>query len=158
MSSRMCYTPLERFFGFSHRSSAGASIPTWPATPGPLYMKCQVHTSKMDPRVEEVELLQANPHYAQVRYPDGRETTVATKHLAPKGQVVETQPAPECIPVEAENLPVDTSVGVSLDAEPSSAPEPPPEPQPELTPARNVEPAPVRRSQRIRRPVVRLNL
>ena len=93
-----------------------------------------------------------------MRYPDGRETTVATKHLVPKGQVVETQPAPECIPVEAENLPVDTSVGVSLDAEPSSAPEPPPEPQPELTPARNVEPAPVRRSQRIRRPVVRLNL
>ena len=84
MSSRMCYTPLERFFGFSRRSSAGASIPTWPATPGPLYMKCQVHTSKMDPRVEEVELLQANPHYAQVRYPDGRETTVATKHLAPR--------------------------------------------------------------------------
>ena len=158
MSSQMCYTPLERFFGFSRRSSTGASIPTWLATPGPLYMKRQVHTSKMDPRVEEVELLQANPHYAQVRYPDGRETTVATKHLAPKGQVVETQPAPECIPVEAENLPVDTSVGVSLDAEPSSAPEPPPEPQPELTPARNVEPAPVRRSQRIRRPVVRLNL
>ena len=132
MSSRMCYTPLERFFGFSRRSSAGASIPTWPVTPGPLYMKCQVHTSKMDPRVEEVELLQANPHYAQVRYPDGRETTVATKHLVPKGQVVETQPAPECIPVEAENLPVDTSVGVSLDAQPSSAPEPTPERQPEL--------------------------
>ena len=86
----------------------------------------------MDPRVEEVELLQANPHYAQVRYPDGRETTVATKHLVPKGQVVETQPAPECIPVEAENLPVDTSVGVSLDAQPSSVPEPTPERQPEL--------------------------
>ena len=151
-------TPHERFFGFSRRSSAGASIPTWLATPGPLYIKRQVRTSKMDPLVEEVELLQANPHYAHVRYPDGRETTVATKHLAPKGQVVETQPAPECTPVEAENLPVDTSVGVSLDAEPSSAPEPPPEPQPELTPARNVEPAPVRRSQRIRRPVVKLNL
>ena len=93
-----------------------------------------------------------------MRYPDGRETTVATKHLVPKGQVVETQPAPECIPVEALNWPVDTSVGVLLDAEPSSAPEPPPEPQPELTPARNAEPAPVRRFQRIRRPVVRLNL
>ena len=117
-------------------------------------MKHQVRTSKMDPLVEEVELLQANPHYAHVRYHDGRETTVATRHLAPKGQVVETQPAPECIPVEALNWPVDTSVGVLLDAEPSSAPEP----QPELTPARNVEPAPLRRSQRIRRPVDRLNL
>ena len=59
---------------------------------------------------------------------------------------------------EAENLPLDTCVGVKPDAEPSSAPEPPPEPQPELTPARNVEPAPLRRSQRIRRPVDRLNL
>jgi len=64
----------------------------------------------MDPLVDEVELLQANPHYAHVRYPDGREMTVATKHLAPKGhmEVVEAQPAPECIPEEAENLPLDT--------------------------------------------------
>ena len=119
-------------------------------------MKRQVRTSKMDPLVEEVELLQANPHYAHVRYPDGRETTVATKHLAPKGhmEVVETQPAPECIPEEAENLPLDTHVSVTPDAEPSSVPEP--ELEPELTPVLNSEP--VRRSQRVRRPVVRLNL
>jgi len=64
----------------------------------------------MDPLVNEVELLQANPHYADARYPDGRETTVSTKHLAPKGHmvVVEAQPAPECIQEEAENLPIDT--------------------------------------------------
>ena len=55
-----------------------------------------------------MELLQANPHYAHVRYPDGRETTVAMKHLAPRGhmEVVETHPAPECIPEKAENLEV----------------------------------------------------
>lgn len=149
-------TPHERFFGFSRRSSAGASIPTWLATPGPVYIKRQVRTSKMDPLVDEVELLQANPHYAHVRYPDGRETTVATKHLAPKGhmEVVEAQPAPECIPEEAENLPLDTHVSVTPDAEPSSVPEP--ELEPELTPVLNSEP--VRRSQRVRRPVVRLNL
>ena len=47
-----------------------------------------------------------------------------------------------------------TRVGVTPDAEPSSAPEP----QPELTPVQNVEPAPVRRSQRVCRPVVRLDL
>ena len=155
-------TPHERFFGFSRRSFAGASIPTWIATPGPVYIKHQVRTSKMDPLVDEMKLLQANPHYAHVRYPDGRETTVATKHLAPKGQVVETLPAPERIPEEAENLPFDTCVGVTPDAEPSSAPEPQPELTPvqnmELTPARNVEPAPVRRSQRVCRPVVRLDL
>ena len=70
-----------------------------------------------------------------VRYPDGRETAEATKHLSPKGSVVETLPAPEHIPEEAENLSVDTYVGVTPDAEPSSAPEP----QPELTPVQNVE-------------------
>ena len=85
---------------------------------------------------------------------------VATKHLAPKGhmEVVETLPAPEHIPEEAENLPLDTQVSVTPDAEPSSAPKPEPEPQPELTPVQNTEPAPVRRSQQVRRPVVRLDL
>ena len=100
-----------------------------------MYIKRQVRTSKTDPLVDEVELLHANHHYVHVRYPDGRETTEATKHLSPKGSVVETLPAPEHIPEEAENLPVDTYVGVTPDAEPSSAPEP----QPELTPVQNVE-------------------
>ena len=111
-----------------------------------------------------MELLQANRHYAHVRYPDGRETTEATKHLAPKGhmEAVETLPAPECIPEEAENLLLDTHKSVTPDAGPSSAtesePKPQPEPQPELTPVQNAEPAHVRRSQRVRCPVVRLNL
>ena len=118
----------------------------------------------MDPLVDEVELLQANPHYAHVRYPDGRETTVATKHLAPKGhsKVVETLPAAEHIPVEAENLPLDTTVSVTPDAEPLCVPEPEPKPQPEIIPTQNVDPAPVpapvHSSQRVRRPVIRLDL
>lgn len=167
-------TPHERFFGFPRRSSAGASIPTWLATPGPVYFKRQVRTSKMDPLVDEVELLQANPHYAHVRYPDGRETTVATKHLAPKGHMEVS--APGRVAEEVENLdldvntpdteplpaPLDLDVNTD-DAEPSPAPKSQPEltthrpePQPELTPVQNAEP--VRRSQRVRRPVVRLDL
>ena len=63
-------------------------------------------------------------------------------------------PAPERIPEEEENLPLDTCVGVTPEAEPSSAPKP----QPELIPGQNVEPAPVSRCQRVRRPVVRLDL
>jgi len=129
-------TPHEQFFGFSHQSSAAASIPTWLPTPGPVYSKHQVRTSKMDPLVDEMELLRANPHYAHVRYSDSRETTVATKHLSPKGhmEIVETLPATERIPEEAENLPLDTHVSVTPDAEPLSAPKPEPKPQPELTP------------------------
>ena len=77
-------------------------------------------------------------------------------------EVVETLTAPDCIPKETENLPLDTHVSVTPDAEPSSVPEP----EPELTPVQNAEPAPVqdaepapvRRSQRVRRPVLRLDL
>ena len=32
------------------------------------------------------QLLQANPHFAYVHFPDGRETTVSTKQLVPPGQ------------------------------------------------------------------------
>ena len=40
--------------------------------------------SKFDPLVDEVELIEANPKYAHVRFPDGREDTVSTKFLAPQ--------------------------------------------------------------------------
>ena len=43
--------------------------------------------SKTEPIVDEVELLQANPQYAHIRYLDGRETTVSMRHLAPAGKV-----------------------------------------------------------------------
>jgi hypothetical protein len=85
-------TPHERFFGFPRRSSVGSSIPSWLLQPGPVFIKRQVRSSKYDPLVDEVELLQANPHYAHVRYSDGRETTVAIKHLAPRGQEMTCQP------------------------------------------------------------------
>ncbi len=70
-------------------------------------------------------------------------------------EVVETLPAPERISEDAENLPLDTQMSVTPDAEPSSVPEPEPQPQPELAPVQNAEPVPVRRSQRVRRPVVK---
>ena len=77
-------TPHEHFFRFPQQSSSGASIPTWMATPGPVLLKRCVHSSKTDPIVDKVELIQAIPHYAYAWYPDGRETTVSAKHLAPK--------------------------------------------------------------------------
>ena len=77
-------TPHERFFRFPRWSSSGASIPTWMAEPVAVLLKRYVRPTKADPLVDEVELLQANPHYAFVRYPNGGETTVSTKHLAPK--------------------------------------------------------------------------
>ena len=43
--------------------------------------------SKYDPVFEEVELLEANPHYAHVHFPGGKETTVALCDLAPHSKV-----------------------------------------------------------------------
>ena len=40
----------------------------------------------MAPLVVEVDLIEANPRYVYVSFPDGRQATVATKHLAPKGE------------------------------------------------------------------------
>ena len=48
-------------------------------------MKRPVRQSKYEPMVEKVELLDANPEYAHVRLPDGHETTVSVRHLAPAG-------------------------------------------------------------------------
>ena len=60
------------------------SVPSWLTTLGLVLLKHQVRNSKFDPLVDEVELIEANPKYAHVGYPDGREDTVATKFLAPQ--------------------------------------------------------------------------
>jgi len=57
----------------SRRSSTGHSILSWLCEPGTVLLKRHVRHSKTEPLVDEVELLQANPNYAHVRYPDGRE-------------------------------------------------------------------------------------
>ena len=41
--------------------------------------------NKTDPLVDEVELLQANPHYTAIQYQNGKEDIVSTEHLAPAG-------------------------------------------------------------------------
>ena len=58
-------------------------MPSWLITPGAVLLKCHVCTSKDNPLVDEVELLQANPQYAHIWCTDGRETTVSIHHLAP---------------------------------------------------------------------------
>lgn len=75
-------TPHARFFGFQN-----SSVPSWLLEREPVLMKHQVRSNKTDPLVDEVDLLQATPNYARVHYPDGRKTTVATKHLVPKNKL-----------------------------------------------------------------------
>ena len=78
-------TPHERFFKFTRRSVNGQSTPKWLLTPAPVLLREYVRSFKYDPLVEEVELLSANPNYANVRKQNGIETTVSVRDLAPLG-------------------------------------------------------------------------
>ena len=73
-------TPHERFFRFQRKSTTGLSIPSWLATPGPVLLRRHVKSSNYEPLTDEVELIEANPQYAHIRFPDGKEDTVALKH------------------------------------------------------------------------------
>lgn len=79
-------TPHERMFNHPRRSFNGCSLPTWLTQPGPVLMKNNVQQSKYDPIVQEVLLIEANPDYAYVKLPDGRESSVSIRHLAPLGE------------------------------------------------------------------------
>ena len=61
-----------------------------------LYLKCHVWYSKMEPLVNEGELIGADPHFAHIHYLDGRQMTVSTKHLASCGECTHSSlpPAP----------------------------------------------------------------
>ena len=60
----------------------GKSLPGWLLQPGTVLLRRFIR-SKDDPLVEEVELLRANPSFAQVRFPSGRESFISTNDLAP---------------------------------------------------------------------------
>ena len=89
-------TPHERMFSFPRRSTVGYSMTTWLLAPGPVFLKKSVKSSKYDPSLEEIKLLESNPHYAHIRYSNGREDTVSLKNLSPYVKPVEP------VPVEAE--------------------------------------------------------
>ena len=59
-------TPHE-LFRFDRRSPNGKSLAAWLSRPGPVFLRNHVRSSKYDDVVEEVELLEANPMYANVR-------------------------------------------------------------------------------------------
>ena len=72
----------ERFFWFFHFSSHGISLPSWLMSPGPVLLKRFVRNSKTNPYVDQVELLNSNLTYINIRYPSGRESTVSVRDLA----------------------------------------------------------------------------
>ena len=100
-------TPHERMFQFQRRSGTGTSLPTWLLVPGPVLLRRFVRRSKQEPLVDEVQLIEANPQYAFIRYPDGRESTVSIKDLAPTGEVrelsEEVPDAPQVMNLDGEH-------------------------------------------------------
>lgn len=73
--------PHERFFKYCCRSSSCCTMPTWLASRGPALLKQQVWHSKMNPLVDEVEVLEVSPQYTHAKLQNGRVTTVSLKQL-----------------------------------------------------------------------------
>ena len=69
-------TPHERLFQFSRRAITVKSLPSWLLSPGPALLRRFV-------RRKEVELVEANPSYAVVRFSDEREISISASDLAP---------------------------------------------------------------------------
>ena len=76
-------TPHERIFSYQRRTASGESLPQWLLERGPVLVKRHVRPSKYVPAVSQVELIQANPSFAKIRYPCGREDSVSLRDLAP---------------------------------------------------------------------------
>ena len=71
--------PHERFLNFHRRSMLGPSLPKWLLQPGPVLLRRFVRT-KNQPLVDVVELVEANPNFAIVKF---SESTVSVTDLAP---------------------------------------------------------------------------
>lgn len=50
----------------------------------PIFMRCNAHSSKYEPVVGEIKLVECNPRYTYVQLPDRCEETTSTQNLDPK--------------------------------------------------------------------------
>ncbi|XP_059822170.1 uncharacterized protein LOC132392366 [Hypanus sabinus] len=67
------------------KSTTRTTLPAWLTSPGPVLLRKHARSNKYSPLVERVHLLHANPQYAYVVLPDGREDMVSVRDLAPAG-------------------------------------------------------------------------
>jgi len=65
-------TPHERFFSFQRRSCYGKSLPTWLTAQEKAFVKRFVRNSENDPYVDEVELINVIPTFADIRVGEKR--------------------------------------------------------------------------------------
>lgn len=110
-------SPHERMFNFQRRTSSGVALPSWLSSPGKVLLRRFVRRSKYDPLVDEVELIEANPMYAYIRYPNGRESSVSIRDLAPCGNSPPVEQSPS---LTQEQTNVFTQGGITADEIPRS--------------------------------------
>ena len=78
-------TSHERMLLHQRCSVSRSSVPIWLTTPGKVLLRRNVRSSKYEPLVDDVDLIEpTNPAYAHVQLPNGRETTVSIRHLTPR--------------------------------------------------------------------------
>ena len=108
-------SPHDRIFSYSRKSAAGVALPDWLSTPGAtILMKRHQRNSKYEPLTDRVELVNCNPQYAQVRLPNGRETSVSLRDLAPLG---DSLPAAGDVNIENTDDVTDVPAELSGDVE-----------------------------------------
>ena len=95
----------QRFFGFNRRSSFGTSLPGWLTEPGSVLHRNFNRSSKFDSKVCQVQLEEANPLYARVRFPNGREGNVSVRDLAPCSQLGSDEGVEERFELNPELIP-----------------------------------------------------
>ena len=117
----------------ANKSSAGSTANTFLELVG---LKKFGNRSKYEPLVDTVELLEATPTYAHVKFKDGHEDTVALRHLAPC-------PGSSVVEPESEGMQASFGDDATSDADP--------EDETRDSPDRLL----LRRSSRLRRPVDR---
>ena len=127
------HTPHELFFNFHTRFPSGKSLPAWLTTSGTVFLHKFVQAHKNDDLVEKVQLMEANPTFASIRFADGRKSIVSVGDLSPcphppaaeERQLAPAEPVrnhaemidkPAEIPAEASNkvdeLPLEKDVGL----------------------------------------------
>ncbi|KAJ8885719.1 hypothetical protein PR048_011917 [Dryococelus australis] len=77
-------TPHEQMFKHPRRFGNGQSASTWLVQPGSVFLWLHNRSSKYDPIVEEVTLVEGNANYAHIKFHDGCEVTVSTRDVAPE--------------------------------------------------------------------------
>ena len=149
-------TPHERMFNYQRKSATCYSVPSWLSEPGKVLLKRFVKNSKYEPDVTEVELLEANPQYAHIKCPNGRESTISLRHLAPtegndnseNNNIFEKQieiPIVEHLPVSYERINIENNEPIDKETFENI----------NTSVEQNI---PLRRSTRIRKPPVKLDV